>query len=382
METQTQMNKALMAIVAGLLVLVGALGIMLYLQKAQDVAIEPAGALDVRVGDEGLLPGDTSKPSDDTDEVKIVASELAPVFFSTMTHMEGGWDFVEESEAAFVRQAVYLRTGMDYAERYDAILTFESEMPFSRAMVKWGDNVFQEALDRGMGVGTHCDTKPTRLKTNDEFVQDILERKNLIDDLVDSSENLGCAGAGGVSDWYEGMVGAGFKYIDGLVGFHYMALALEERPQGWNNQAISQEYYHNTAPVEDSIRYYPFRIGRVGFAEDPKGELVVSAGDIGQLSSIGDLAASGSDAWEAECHPNCAIDMLDVDEIDRRIRAFVETRDTSRVAKLQVYIPTEKFSDPGIELFFERLQILQDEGVIQWASQKQVYDAFIEWENR
>ena len=43
---------------------------------------------------------------------------------------------------------------------------------------------------------------------------------------------------------------------------------------------------------------------------------------------------------------------------------------------------TSKYEDPGIELFFERMQTLQDEGLIQWASQKQVYDAFVEWEEK
>ncbi len=370
-------NKILMGVVTLLAAAVVVLGVMLVAQEApeerQQISVDDS--VDRHDHDEDE---DSIEIEEEKDEVEI--QEEAPVFFSTMTHLEGDWDFVEEREEGFDRQAGYLRMGMDYAEQYDAILTFESEMPFARAMVKWDDNVFQEALDRGMGIGTHCDTRPTEPRSVEEFAADIAERKALVDAVVDSSENLGCAGAGGLNDWYGGMVGAGFNYINGIVGFHYLAMPLRERPEGWDNRAITSEYYHYTAPEEDDLRYYPFRVSSASFTEDPSGELVVSAGDIGEISSIGDLALAGETGWGADCSPNCAIDMADVDAIEDAIRSFVETRDTSRVAKLQVYISTQKFSDPGIELFFERLQALQDEGVIQWASQKEVYEAFVEWE--
>jgi len=372
-------NKILMGVVTLLAAAVVVLAVMLIAQEAPE---EPR---EVSINDSVDRPEhveDEYPEEKEEEKEQVEVQEEAPVFFSTMTHLEGDWDFVEELEAAFDRQADYLRVAMDYAEQYDAILTFESEMPFARAMVKWDDNVFQEALDRGMGIGTHCDTRPTEPRSVEAFAADIAERKALVDALVDSSENLGCAGAGGLNDWYGGMVGAGFKYIDGLVGFHYMAMPMNERPEGWNNRAITSEYFHDTAPVEDELRYYPFRVSSASFNEDPSGELVVSAGDIGEISSIGDQVLAGETGWGAECSPNCAIDMADVDAIEDAIRNFVETRDTSRVAKLQVYISTQKFTDPGIELFFERMQALQDEGVIQWASQKEVYEAFVEWENK
>ena len=365
---EVQRDKTLLGIIFGLLVLVAVLGVLVFLRLQPIRVVEP-----IEIGlDEDVVK---ERPSKET-------KEDAPVFFSTMTHLEGGWDFVEEDEVKFLVQVEKMRTAMDYAEDYDAILTFESERPFARAMDKWGVNIFQEALDRGMGIGTHCDINPRKKRSTEEFASDILERKVLVDALVDSSENLGCAGAGGVSDWYGGMVLAGFKYIDGVVGFHYLAMPEKDRPEGWTDEAIQKEYYHNAVPVEDEKRYYPFRISKTSFEEDPEGNLVVSAGDIGEISSIGDLALSGSDDWQADCGSDCVVDMSDVNAVEDAIRSFVKTRDTSRVAKLQVYIATSKYEDPGIELFFERMQTLQDEGLIQWASQKQVYDAFVEWEEK
>ncbi len=362
---KSKQEKILLGVIGALLVLVGILGTFVFLRYQTIAEIE---SVVISVPEE--------------DEIQQTSSEIAPVFFSTMTHLEGGWDFVEKKESMFQDQAKKLRTAMDYAERYDAILTFESEMPFARAMVKWGDNVFQEALDRGMGIGTHCDISPRRDFSDEEMVDQVLQRKELVDAVVDSSENLGCAGAGGMADWYEGMVGAGFNYIDGTVGFHYLALPLSERPEGWDDKAIISEHYHDAAPVDHDLKYYPFRISRVGFTEDVHGDLVVSAGDIGEISSIGDIGEAGDDGWSADCGKDCVIDEADVDAIETAIRSFVATRDTSRVAKLQVYIATEKFEDPGIELFFERMQALQNEGVIQWGSQKDVYEAFVQWENR
>jgi hypothetical protein len=304
-------------------------------------------------------------------------TEDAPLLFATMTHMEGNWEFVEKKESMFAEQAELLRIGMDYAKEYDAVLTFESEMPFARAMAKWGDNVFQEALDRGMGIGTHCDIYPrTRLST-DEIIEEFAMRKELIDALVDPSENLGCAGGGGLSDWYLGSVGAGFKYIDGIVGYHWLAVDPSKRPDGWDNKAIFASKFHDPVPAEDE-RYYPVRVGTVGFASDVDGELVVSSGDIGEISSIGET--EGSDTWGASCGSDCPVNAKDVQVLIKKIREFDQRRDKSRVAKMQVYIPSSKFADPGIEIFFASLQELQDHGVIEWASQKQVYETFIAWE--
>ncbi|PJA46152.1 hypothetical protein CO174_00735 [Candidatus Uhrbacteria bacterium CG_4_9_14_3_um_filter_50_9] len=320
----------------------------------------------------------TEEPSLETPSESEAAETEWPLMFTTMTHMEGSWDMAATDEGFFSRQAGLLRTAMDYAEMYDAVLTFETEIPFAEGMVNFNDNVFQEALDRGMGIGTHCDIGPQRRLSTEGIIQEFLERKQAVDVLVDANENLGCAGGGGRSDWYEGAVGAGFVYISGMVGFHYLAMPASLRPEGWSDQVILEEYYHHPAPVEDALRYYPFRVSDASFNEDTTGRLVVSAGDIGEVSSIGDL--NGENGWNAACGQDCEVKQDDVDAIVEAIRNFDAIRDRSRPAKMQVYIPSQKYSDEGIELFFEALQELQEDGVIQWASQKEVYETFLAWE--
>ncbi len=318
----------------------------------------------------------TSRATSAVQEVEVDEEEAepepSPVYFATMTHLEGGWTQALQSEFFFDKQASYLRQAYDYAEQYDAVITIESEIPMAEAMIKWDDNLLQEALDRGQGVGTHCDIDPRTTFSTQEIIAEFVARKEAVDALVDPSENLGCAGGGGPSDWYLGAVGAGFTYLDGIVGFHYLAIPVADRPEGWDNRSILQEYYHYAAPADDS-RFYPVFVSEVGFEEDATGDLLISAGDIGAIQSIAEL--DGIEGWEGECDGPCEFTRQDVDVLVKRIKTLVEGRDESRIMKLQVYIATQYYDDPDMEYFFSEMQKLQEEGVIQWASQKQVYEA-------
>lgn len=309
---------------------------------------------------------------EDSDKTNTHTGGEAPVLFATMTHLEGGWTQALEARPFFDRQADLLRRAYDLAQAYDAIITIESEIPMAEAMIKWDDNLLQEALDRGQGVGTHCDIDPRKDFTLSQMIQEFAQRKAAVDALVDPDENLGCAGGGGPSDWFAGAVGAGFKYLDGIVGFHYLALPLSERPDGWTDSAIAQEYYHYAAPADDS-RFYPFFISHVGFEEETVGDLVISAGDIGAIQSIAEL--DGEEGWEGDCEGPCEFTQEDVDVLVDRIKSVVATRDTTRLMKLQVYIATKYYADPDMEYFFQEMHRLQEEGIITWASQKQVYEA-------
>lgn len=380
-------ERVLLLAVLVLLVLVGFLGYLVY----DRFSVEPTTPSTEK--EVCLLNGEEPCVSDtesDADAVLLdeeatedeVAETLedAPLLFATMTHLEGNWDMALVNEQFFNRQAEYLRTAYAYAQEYDATITIESEIPMAEAMVKWGENLLQEALDAEQGVGTHCDTTPTERFTVAELIEELTARQEAVNALVDPSENLGCAGAGGVADWYEGMVGAGFKYIGGLVGFHYLAMDESTYPAGWDFRSILNEYFHDHAPQDDDLRYYPFRISEVGFTPDPDGDLVVSAGDVGQITAIAESLESGT--WDGGCDGQCEFTQEDVDALIEFIRNFDETRDRTRVAKLQVYIPSQVYDDPMIEYFFAELQKLQEEDVMQWASQKEVYEAFVAWETR
>jgi hypothetical protein len=373
-------QRILVVVLLLLVALVAVLGYLVYERlDSQSVMVDEVEEIVDEDEDVGMLDAEEEE-QEDAEEEDEEPQEDAPLLFSTMTHLEGGWEMALINEGFFNRQAEYLRTAYDYAKEYNATITIESEIPMAEAMVKWGDNLLQEALDAGQGVGTHCDTTPSARFSDAEIIEEISLRKAAVDALVDASENLGCAGAGGFGDWYVGMVGAGFKYIDGLVGFHYLAMDESELPNGWNYRSILNEYFHDHAPQDDDLRYYPFRIREVGFTPDDEGELVVSAGDVGQITALDESLRTGT--WDGGCDGDCPFTEEDVDALVAFIREFNETRDRTRVAKLQVYIATQVYDDPMIEYFFSELQKLQDEEVMQWASQKEVYEAFVEWETR
>lgn len=376
-DLQPETPRVLLAIVLLLTALVAVLGYMVFerIEEREEMLLEMVeiDAFDDSTDD--ILPLVEEEDSYIEDEME---TRQAPLFFSTMTHLEGNWNLATVAEDFFDRQAVYLRTAYAYAQEYDAKITIESEIPMALGMEKWGDNLLQEAVDLGLGVGTHCDTTPTAKFTDAELTAEIAERKAAVDALVDPSENLGCAGAGGFGDWYEGMVGAGFKYIDGLVGFHYLAMNPSDLPDGWDVRSILNEHFHDHAPQEDDLRYYPFRISEVGFTPDAEGDLVVSAGDVGQITAIEESLGTGT--WDGGCDGDCPFTEADVDALVEFIREFNETRDVTRVAKLQVYIPTQVYEDPMIDYFFQEMQKLQDQGVMEWATQKEVYEAFVAWE--
>jgi hypothetical protein len=79
-----------------------------------------------------------------------------------------------------------------------------------------------------------------------------------------------------------------------------------------------------------------------------------------------------------------AFDESDVDAIVQTILVVDSSRDSSRIAKLSVYIPCNYFdpqNESTLRYFFEQMQSLVSRGVITWATQKQVYEAYMDWNN-
>ena len=98
-----------------------------------------------------------------TTEVSVAPSAKtnAPLYFTTMTHMEE--DFKDDTDQGlFDRHVTNMRWAMDLFDEYGAKLTFESDQPFAKANSIWGVNVLKEAVDRGHGAGTHAGFGATR----------------------------------------------------------------------------------------------------------------------------------------------------------------------------------------------------------------------------
>jgi hypothetical protein len=305
----------------------------------------------------------------------------APLYLTTMTHMEQNFTD-DKSQVVFQTHLDQLTYGMDLADQYGAILTIESEQPFARANSIWGRNFMAEIVARGHGVGTHCDFGfQSALMPVEQYAQFFSENKALVDALVGAENNLGCSGGGGANDWAQAAALAGFKYLDGIVGMHYLSMPLANRPDStWTDEYIHTTGFHLSAPVDLYERIYPFGVAdAMDFTADANPVIVVSSGELGLLSGV---AENVGEIGGGQCRPNCTLTNADVDALAAKIMEISQNRDLSRVAKITIYIPANLFvaeNEAVLHYFFQKTQELQQQGILTWASQKQVYEAYVNW---
>ncbi|MEZ0395413.1 MAG: hypothetical protein ABWK53_03135 [Anaerolineales bacterium] len=288
----------------------------------------------------------------------------------------------DRDQAVFLHHIEQLTYGMDLADEYGAKLTIESERPFAIANRRWNRNFMAEIVARGHGVGTHCDFGfRDEVMPVEDYARFFAENKALVDALVGAENNLGCSGGGGANDWAQAAALAGFKYLDGIVGMHYLSMPLENRPDpSWTNEYIFRVGYHMNAPVDLEQRIYPFMVADArDFLPDENGVILVSSGEMGTLAGMEEGVGEVSGA---QCRPECALTNTDVDALTARIREVDRLRDRTRIAKLTIYIPANLFAPENeavLRYFFAQMQSLADEGIITWATQLQVYNSYLEW---
>jgi hypothetical protein len=190
---------------------------------------------------------------------------------------------------------------------------------------------------------------------------------------------LGCSGGQGRNDWIVGADLAGFKYVDGIVGFAFLSMPLENRPEGWTDDYILKEgHYHDNVPLELVDRIHPFMMDdATDLVPDVPGKVLLSAGGLGRLDAFADGERGES------CGSSCVFEDDDVDAAFRRIDEAIDVHDTSRVAKIDIYFPLSNFKDnniPTIEAFLGRLKTdYIDTGKLQWGTQREVYEAYLAW---
>ena len=324
----------------------------------------------------GAEPTGTSQPAP-------VHQGDAPLFMTTMTHMEGNFTD-DRDQGVFLRHVEELRYGMDLADEYGAILTFESEKPFARANALWNLNIMAEIRDRGFGVGTHCDigfNEPPMAVG--KFAAMFVENKSLVDALIGAENNLGCSGGGSVNDWALAASQAGFKYLDGIVSMHYLSMPMENRPGlEWTDEFVRNGHFHLNSPVDLYQRIYPFEVANAqDFLPDENPVIVISSGELGLFSAMAEKGreyGGGPILHDDEY----TFDNADVDALVQKILEVDQNRDRKRIAKLCVYLPANAYvpeNDEVLRYFFEQMQILANQGVITWATQKQVYEAYVAW---
>ena len=307
--------------------------------------------------------------------------QRAPIFIATMTHLEGNWSYDgPDGEMKFTKDVEKIDLAMDVFDAHGALLTIESEIPFATAASAWDSDIFDRLMARGHGVGTHCDIGPDQpLVPIGEFAQQFIDRKAPMDALIGADNNLGCSGGQGRNDWILGADIAGFKYIAGIVGFAYLSMPLENRPEGWTDGHILIDgHFHDNVPVDLATRIHPFMMSdATDMVPDEDGRVLLLAGGLGRLDSFADKAAG------VDCNPDCAFEDDDITEGLARIEEALSLHDPTRVGKIEVYFPLSNFHAdklPYIESFLSQVKAKYiDTGALQWGSQSDIYKAYVAW---
>jgi hypothetical protein len=73
--------------------------------------------------------------------------------------------------------------------------------------------------------------------------------------------------------------------------------------------------------------------------------------------------------------------MADVDALIATLKEINQNRDASRVAKVELHLSLEHLGEetwPVLTHFFEQMNVLQNEGVVLWATQAEIYKTYLD----
>ena len=305
----------------------------------------------------------------------------APAYIATMTHLEGDWSYSEGEggDLRFQWDNNKIRDAMTLFEQEGGVMTVESEVPFATKELEMNEGIFDELLARGMGVGTHCDISSRLDISAEEMAEEFRLRKAPMDQLVGAENNLGCSGGASESDWATAASMAGFKYLNGLVSFHYLSMPVEARPGPiWTDEYIYNGHNHEPAPQDLSHRVHPFMMANANdFEPDENGVILANPGELGRLASFYERSQGKT------CSTACPLTEEDVELAIAALEEGLGVRDASRVLKMDVYLPLSEFTDekmPMVAKFIQRVnEEFVDTGRLEWATQAEVYEGYVEW---
>lgn len=331
---------------------------------------------------EETVPQDSVIKEDESITIDDQEQSIEPqLYLTVMTHMEHSF-LDDKNENIFLEHVEALRYAMDLADEVGAVLSIESEQPFALACAKWGLNFMQEVLDRGHGVETHCDlgSSYTRIKMSPvQYSEAFKENKDLVDALVGAENNIGCSGGPGVNDWAIAASIAGFKFINGIVGGHLLAIPYENRPgEIWTDEYLNTDGWHAELPENPYERIYPIPFADAqDFIADENPIIIAMPGTIGALYN-----ASESENDPCLKNGDCEFTKEDVDANIETIMDIADHYDPERgVAKITIYIAVDLYDKENEEILkylFSEIGKLEDSGIVKFGTHQEIYEAYIE----
>lgn len=300
--------------------------------------------------------------------------ERAPINFAVMMHLEGETSF---NPSFYQQYNTKLQEAIDLYSDYGAKITVESELSYINAADTYGNGLLSYALQHGHGVGSHCDMS-SNINSYTEEVSEYTTRKNAIDQVVGSSNNLGCSGGWSKTNWAQAAFEAGFSYLSAPVMLSYLAVPYAHRPinsqtgQPYTDDEINNVYYHDPVPIDSSDRFYPRMLKDTQDLDDDGEGIVLLTGSLGEISSLYE--------GRKNCFPNCTLSEDDTDYIISEIKNFYNSKDESKHSLIYIHFPHSTIKSDAdleiIETWLGKMQELQDQGIIEWKTMKESYEEY------
>ncbi len=300
------------------------------------------------------------------------SSDSKPVLYlGIMVHLEGWHD--HKDQVSFERHAALIREYATLFEKYGAKLTLESKEVTGGAQ-RWGDNVLLEMEQRGHGIGVHADEGGSRDYDCSHFADKLRKKKEELEALGVSVRHV--SGNTSHCDWVTATVDAGYLFTTGQVAYSVMSLPEAQRPPQYHD-CRGPAACHQTFPPDLADRIHPWRAadGSNWLHNDPNGKLVILASS--------QVLPCMHEELTGQSTQDCAFDNQDINDFFQQLERAISLSESDQVNMYYTAWSLGKALDKAmLEDWLKRIQTYIQAGQVEWKTLPQMYDAYVQWEQR
>jgi len=177
------------------------------------------------------------------------------------------------------------------------------------------------------------------------------------------------------SDWVSAAADAGYKFTSSQVAYCVSSLPEKQRPVEYKNCQSAVEC-HDTFPKELIDRLHPWRMesGSNWLKNNPSGKLVIIPSSAGLICMHEE---------EINSKAKCEFKEDDINSYVKELEKAISYTDKNEVNTYYNMISLGEKLDMGLlEKWLQAIQPYVDSGKVQWKTLSEMYDAYIEWENK
>lgn len=319
-------------------------------------------------------PSTTPSATSPSSSSQVSSVGSGKLLLGVMVHLEG-WRNESRNQAMFRRHASLVRQYAAIFEKYGLRLTWEASPEFTKACIRWKDNVLKEMYDRGHGIGVHADLGAEPGLTQKAFRDGLAGMKRDIESLGVKVRHV--SGVCSALDWVTASKDAGFQFVSGTVEYALKSIPADKLPAEYEDvlAATTPSACHGNVPHELADRLHPWRMlsGADWLWPDPNGKVVIIPGDGGTcISWMAEDESGGARARKP------AFNAEDVSAFNREVDRALALVVADKVNALYVGWSIGQEADPAVvEAWAQAGKAYVDSGKAQWNTLPQMYDAFL-----